>query len=63
VDSLPLRQLRLGDFHDFFVIRLVERTRRRPPVQLFQAVSHLIPARFMSIAVFTVWAVDSQEGQ
>ena len=33
------------------------------PTQLFQPLSQLIPGRFANIAMFTVWAVDSQEGQ
>jgi hypothetical protein len=45
------------------VILIVERTRLRPPVQLFQPLSHVIPVYFASITTFTVWAVDSQKGQ
>jgi len=45
------------------MVVILERTRLRPPAQLFQPLSHLIPARFASITMFTVWAVDSQEGQ
>jgi hypothetical protein len=45
------------------MIPVVERTRLRPPVQLFQPLSHLNSVRFASIALFTVWALDSQEGQ
>ncbi len=45
------------------MIPIVERMRLRPPVQFFQALSHFITARFTSITKFTVWRVDSQEGQ
>jgi hypothetical protein len=45
------------------MIAIVWRIRLRPPVQLFQPLSHFIPARFTNIAMFTVWTVDSQEGQ
>jgi hypothetical protein len=45
------------------MIPIVERTRLRPPVQFFQPPSHFIPARFTSIATFTVRRVDSQQGQ
>ena len=42
---------------------IVERTRLRPPIQFFQPPSHLLSVLFTSIAKFTVWMVDSQEGQ
>ena len=48
---------------DFSLIPILERTRLRRPAQLFKPLSHFPPARFASITVFTVWAVDSQEGQ
>jgi len=41
----------------------VERMRLRPSVQFFQPLSRLIAARFANMAMFTVWAVDSQEEQ
>ena len=37
--------------------------RVRAPVQLFKALLQLTPAHFASIAMFTVWVVDSQAGQ
>jgi hypothetical protein len=42
---------------------IVERIRLRPSVQFFQPLSRLIAARFANRAMFTVWAVDSQEEQ
>jgi len=45
------------------MIPLVGRTCPRPPVQLFQPLSHLKSILFTSIAKFTLWTVDSQEGQ
>jgi hypothetical protein len=42
---------------------IVERIRLRPPVQFLQPLSRLIAARFANMAMFTVWAVDSQEEQ
>jgi hypothetical protein len=45
------------------MLLIVERTCPRPPVQLFQPLSHLNSILFTSIAKFTVWTVDSQEGQ
>jgi hypothetical protein len=45
------------------MIPLVGRTCARPPAQLFQPLSHLNSILFTSIAKFTVWTVDSQEGQ
>src|SRR5208282_6416822 len=71
---LPLRQrnrrtcydfpgLGIEDLHYLSMIPIVERTRLRPPVQLFQPLSHLISARFTRIAMFTVWTVDFQKGQ
>jgi hypothetical protein len=45
------------------MIRIGERTRLRPPAQLFQPLLHLNSVLFTSIAKFTVWTVDSQEGQ
>lgn len=35
----------------------------RPPVQLFKPLLHLTPARFASLTMRTVWAVNSQAGQ
>ena len=32
-------------------------------IQLFQPFSHFIPSDFTSIAIFTVWTVNSQERQ
>jgi len=55
--------LGIEDPHYLFMIPIVERMRLRPPVQFFQPLSHFIPVRFTSIAMFTVWTVDSQEGQ
>src|ERR1022692_1061400 len=37
--------------------------RLRPPVQLFQPLSHLKSILFTSIENFTIWTVDSQQGQ
>ena len=62
-DLLQLRQLRIGLLYHLSMVVILERTRLRPPTQLFQPLSHLIPARFASLTTFTVWAVDSQEGQ
>ena len=62
-DLLYLRQLRIGVLHHLSMVVILERTRLRPPTQFFQPLLHLIPARFASIAMFTVGAVDSQEGQ
>src|ERR1017187_5471352 len=45
------------------MISLVGRTCALPPAQLFQPLSHLNSILFTSIAKFTVWTVDSQEGQ
>jgi len=46
------------------MIPIFERTRLRLLGQLFQSLSKLIPGRFASIStMFTVWPVDSQEGQ
>ena len=45
------------------MVVILERMRLRPPTQLFQPLSHFIPERFASITMFTVGAVDSQEGQ
>jgi hypothetical protein len=45
------------------MIPLVGRTCALPPAQLFQPLSHLNSILFTSIAKFTVWTVDSQEGQ
>ncbi len=42
---------------------IVRRGWLRPPVQLFQPLSHLHPRRFTSITTFAVWAVEFQEGQ
>ena len=39
------------------------RIRQRPPVQLFQPLSHLNSVLFTSIAGFTIWTVESQQGQ
>ena len=39
------------------------RMRLRPPVQLLQTLSHLKSIVFTSIADFTIWTVDSQQGQ
>jgi hypothetical protein len=58
-----LAGLGIEDLHYLSMIAIVERTRLRPPAQLFQPLSHLIPAHFASITTFTVWTVDSQEGQ
>jgi hypothetical protein len=63
MDLLQLRQLRIGLLPHLSMVVILERTRLRPPTQLFQPLSHLIPGRFASITMFTVWAVDSQEGQ
>ena len=43
--------------------RIVERTRLRPPAQLFQPLLHLNSVLFTGIAEFTVRMLDSQEGQ
>jgi hypothetical protein len=70
---LPLRQrnrrtcynfagLGIEDPHYHFMIPIVERMRRRP-VQFFQPLSHLNSVLFTSLAMFTVWPVDSQAGQ
>ena len=53
--------LGIEDRH-YLMIPMVERTWLRPPVQLFQPLSHRIPMRFVNITTFTVWAVESQEG-
>jgi hypothetical protein len=45
------------------MISIGVRIRQRPPVQLFQPPSHLNPVLFTSIADFTIWTVDSQQGQ
>jgi hypothetical protein len=37
--------------------------RLRPPIQLFQPLSHLLSVLFRSITTFAVRTVDSQEGQ
>ena len=42
---------------------IVERMRLRPPIQLFQPLSHLLSVLFRSITTFAVRTVDSQEGQ
>ena len=61
--SLQLRRLRIGNVPDLSVIPILERTRLRPPVQLFKPLLQLTPAHFASVAMFTVRVVDSQEGQ
>jgi hypothetical protein len=45
------------------MISIAVRIRQRPPVQLFQPLSHLNSVLFTSIAGFTIWTVDSQQGQ
>jgi len=45
------------------MLLIVERTCPRPPAQLFQPFSQLNSILFTSFAKFTVWTVDSQEGQ
>src|ERR1017187_304006 len=55
--------LRIGVLLHLSMVVILERTRLRPPTQFFQPLLHLIPSRFASIAMFTVGAVDSQEGQ
>ena len=62
-DWLQLRQVGIGDFQDLSVIPILERIRLRPPTQLFKPISHLTPAHFANITMFTLWAVDSQDGQ
>jgi hypothetical protein len=49
--------------HQLFMIPIVEGMRLRALVQFFQALSHFMPARFTRITMFTVWVVDSQDGQ
>jgi hypothetical protein len=51
--------LGIEDSHYLFLIPIVERMRLRPPVQFFQPLSQFNPACFTSIAMFTVWTVDS----
>jgi hypothetical protein len=54
----------IGGLYHHSMIPIFERTRLRPLGQLFQSLSKLFPGRFASIpTTFTVWAVDSQEGQ
>ena len=55
--------LGIEDPHYLSMIPIVKRTRLRPPVQLFQTLSHLNSVLFTSLAMFTVGMVDSQEGQ
>jgi hypothetical protein len=55
--------LGIEDLHNLGMIPIVERIRRRPPVQLFQTFSHLNPALLPSFAMFAVRRVDSQKGQ
>ena len=45
------------------MISIGVRIRQRPPVQLFQPLSHLNSVLFTSIADFTIWTVESQQGQ
>ena len=45
------------------MISIGVRIRQRAPVQLFQPLSHLNSVLFTSIADFTIWTVDSQQGQ
>ena len=45
------------------MISIGVRVRQRPPVQLFQPPAHLNSVLFTSIADFTIWTVDSQQGQ
>ena len=45
------------------MISIGVRMRQRPPVQLFQPLSHLNSVLFTSIAGFTIWTVESQQGQ
>jgi hypothetical protein len=61
---LQLRQPGIGGLYHHSMIPIFERTRLRPLGQLFQSLSKLIPGRCASIpTMFTVWAVNSQEGQ
>jgi hypothetical protein len=46
--------LGIEDLQNLSMIAIVWRIRLRPPVQLFQPLSHFIPARFTNIAMFTV---------
>jgi hypothetical protein len=55
--------LGIEDLHNLSMIAIVWRIRLRPPIQLIQPFSHLKPALFTSLAMFTVRTVDSQEGQ
>jgi hypothetical protein len=55
--------LGIDDPHYLFMISIVGGMPLRPPAQLFQPLSHLNSIFFTSIAKFTVWTVDSQEGQ
>ena len=59
---LYLQHFRIGALHHLSIIPILVRNRLRPPVQLFKPIVHLTPARFASIAMFTVGAVDSQQG-
>jgi hypothetical protein len=45
------------------LIPIFEQTQLRPPAQLVQSLSNLIPRRFTSITTFAVWAVEFHEGQ
>jgi len=45
------------------MIPIVGGMRERPPIQLFQSLSHLLSVLFTIIATFAVWAVEFQEGQ
>lgn len=52
----------IEDPRRFLLIRVVNRTRMHSQVQFFQALSDFGPPGFTGIAIFTVWAVHSQEG-
>ena len=60
---LQVWQLGIGVVHVLSMVPVLERTRLSTPVQVFQPFSHFVPARFPNTTMFTIWAVDSQEGQ
>jgi hypothetical protein len=62
-DWLQLGNVGIGDLLDLSLILIPERKGLRPPTQLFKPISHLTPAHFVNITMFTIWVVDSQDRQ
>jgi hypothetical protein len=68
-NGMSIRRIRISFFRaqlmggQFLKSSESGRLRLRPPVQFFQPISQLIPACLTRIAMFTIWTVDSQQGQ